>query len=226
MSGIIQETVQSGVSRFAGGGKYPEEWDLDGLVQFSERVFLPPGVVQAEAMKQMEGEEIQELLLSKAMETYKGKEAALGAEAMRELERVSTLWAVDAKWTDHLDAMDQLRQGIGLRAYGQRDPLIEYKHEAFDMFSEMIAEIQEEIVRYVFHMTIVERPKERTNLMENHQEAGNGKPAPAKSAKIGRNDPCPCGSGRKYKMCHGATPELAKQLEAELKSGKVKSKAV
>ncbi|MHB8158685.1 MAG: SEC-C metal-binding domain-containing protein, partial [Desulfocucumaceae bacterium] len=98
--------------------------------------------------------------------------------------------------------MDQLRHGIGLRAYGQRDPLVEYKYEAYDMFSQMIEEIHEEIVRYVYHVTVVERPKERQDLVENRSEEDTKK-TPAHFAKVGRNDDCPCGSGKKYKKCCG-----------------------
>ena len=140
---------------------------------------------------------------------YETKEAAIGPEMTRELERVVTLKIVDEKWMDHLDAMDQMRQGIGLRAIGQRDPLVEYKHEAFEMFNEMIASIQEEIVRYVYFANVIERPKERQNLVERHSGAAAGEEAepekkkPAVSHKVGRNEPCPCGSGKKYKQCCG-----------------------
>jgi preprotein translocase subunit SecA len=102
---------------------------------------------------------------------------------------------------DHLDAMDQLRQGIGLRAYGQKDPLVEYKHEAFDMFGQMIEEIQLEVVRYIYHVQVMERPEERENLSENRYDEAEKKPL--QSNKIGRNDSCPCGSGKKYKKCCG-----------------------
>jgi len=103
---------------------------------------------------------------------------------------------------DHLDAMDQLRQGIYLRAYGQRDPLTEYKFEAFDMFNQMIEEIQQETVRYIYRVNVVERPEERTDVIENKYAEDQVK-TPVKSDKIGRNDPCPCGSGKKYKKCCG-----------------------
>jgi preprotein translocase subunit SecA len=200
---IIEKTVESGIDRFAGGSKHPEDWDLEGLIQYAERIFLPNGGIHPEDLVPLDDWKARDLLLSKAMEEYQAKEATVGAEQMRELERFVTLRAVDAKWMDHLDAMDQLRQGIGLRAYGQRDPLIEYKHEAYDMFAEMISEIQEEIVRYVYHVAIVERLRERKGLSENRSGETNGKPAPVTSVKIGRNDLCPCGSGKKYKKCCG-----------------------
>jgi preprotein translocase subunit SecA len=200
---IIEKTIESGVNRFAGGSKHPEDWDLEGLLQYAERIFLPGGGIQLEDLAPLDDWKARDLLLSKSMEEYEAKEAAVGSEQMRELERVVTLRAVDAKWMDHLDAMDQLRQGIGLRAYGQRDPLIEYKHEAYDMFAEMISEIQEEIVRYIYHVTIVEQPKERRGLSENRYGETDGKPGPVTNVKIGRNDLCPCGSGKKYKKCCG-----------------------
>ena len=104
---------------------------------------------------------------------------------------------------DHLDAMDQLRQGIGLRAYGQKDPLVEYKFEAYNMFNEMIGEIQSEVVRYLMRVTVVEEPQQRKNVVENKNvEEGPKKPV-RKGKQVGRNDPCPCGSGKKYKKCCG-----------------------
>jgi preprotein translocase subunit SecA len=203
MEEIIRTTVLSAVERFAGGSKYPEEWDLKALLEYAERVFLPHGGVRPEDLIHLEGEEAKEWLLLKAMTEYQAKEKAFGAENMRELERQVTLRAVDAKWMNHLDAMDQLRQGIGLRAYGQKDPLIEYKHEAYDMFSAMIEEIQEEVVRYAYHATIIERPRERRDLSENRYDETEKKPIQAAAAKIGRNELCPCGSGKKYKFCCG-----------------------
>jgi len=101
----------------------------------------------------------------------------------------------------HLDAMDQLRNGIGLRAYGQRDPLVEYKFEAYNMFNQMVEEIQEDIVRHMYHVVIMERPEERKDLVTNRSEESG--PKQAQANKIGRNDPCPCGSGKKYKKCCG-----------------------
>ncbi|MDD2498968.1 MAG: SEC-C metal-binding domain-containing protein, partial [Desulfitobacteriaceae bacterium] len=104
---------------------------------------------------------------------------------------------------DHLDAMDQLRQGIGLRAYGQRDPLVEYKFEAYNMFNEMIGDIQSEVIRYMMRVNVVEAPQERKNVVENkNAEEGPKKPV-RKHKQVGRNDPCPCGSGKKYKKCCG-----------------------
>jgi preprotein translocase subunit SecA len=148
------------------------------------------------------------MLQRMALEDYETKERHMGAEMTRNLERLVTLKVVDEKWMDHLDAMDQMRQGIGLRAIGQRDPLVEYKHEAYDMFGSMIADIQEEIVRIMYFAQLVERPKERRNLVESRPgvtalgsaaagakgapgEIAGPKQQPAVSNKVGRNDLCP-----------------------------------
>ncbi len=165
---------------------------------------MPKLEITAEQLAAMEADEVRELLLEEAMQQYRQKEAELGTEHLRELERIVTLRVVDGKWMGHLDAMDQLRHGIGLRAYGQRDPLIEYKHEAYEMFNMMIEEIHEDIVRYVYHVTFVEKPKEERKDMVENRGAEEVKKTPATSSKVvGRNDPCPCGSGKKYKKCCG-----------------------
>ena len=204
---MIEKVVGRTVDRFAGESKHPEEWDLKGLLEHSRRIFLPGQSLTPHQLAKLEGDEARELLLQYALRGYELREKELGAENMRELERLVTLRVVDTKWMGHLDAMDQLRHGIGLRAYGQRDPLVEYKYEAYDMFQQMIEEIQEEIVRYVYNVNIVERPRERQDLVENRGEEEEQKKTPVHSNKIGRNEPCPCGSGKKYKKCCGKTKE-------------------
>ena len=126
---------------------------------------------------------------------------------MREFERVALLGAVDRRWMDHIDAMTELRDGIGLRAYGQRDPVVEYKREGYEMFEEMVRLIQEDTIRRLY-FTVLAKPMERTQVAkpttESHGETAEQSKKPAKSAaKVGRNDPCPCGSGKKYKNCCG-----------------------
>lgn len=201
---MIEKVVDRTVAAFTGGNKYVEEWDLQGLSKQSQQIFLPSYEVTPEELGRLESEELIAFLKDKAVEEYQKREEELGSENLRELERLVTLRVVDRKWMDQLDAMDQLRQGIGLRAYGQKDPLVEYKYEAYDMFNQMIEEIQEDIVRLVYHVTVVERPKERKDLTENRNEAGDEKDhEPVRHNKIGRNDPCPCGSGKKYKKCCG-----------------------
>ena len=138
---------------------------------------------------------------------YAKKEAALTAPVMRELERVVTLRVVDEYWMDHLDAMTDLRQGIGLRAYGQTDPVVEYKREGYEMFESMIAAIREEIVRRMFLVQIKPQTEiKREKVAKITSEGGAGdktvkRQPQVRKAKVGRNDPCPCGSGKKYKNC-------------------------
>ncbi|MGB9661751.1 MAG: preprotein translocase subunit SecA [Moorellaceae bacterium] len=203
---MITTVVDRTIERFAGDSKYPEEWDWEGFLEYASKLFLPGcDASLAQTLREMTKDEVYEFLREKALELYRQREKELGADTLRELERVILLKVVDAKWMDHLDAMDQLRQGIGLRAYGQRDPLIEYKFEAYQMFQEMIASIQEDVVRYLYHVRVVV-PEERRprRLVENrYQEEGVRQPV-RREQKIGRNDPCPCGSGKKYKKCCGA----------------------
>ena len=153
----------------------------------------------------MSREEIREDLIDAARENYDRRELMFGAESMRELEKVVMLRVVDGKWMDHLDAMDMLRQGIGLRAYGQKDPLIEYKIEAFDMFGQMIEHIQEDIVRYIYRVNIVTQAEDRlAKATVSHGDDTGPKEPTRNKTDVGRNETCPCGSGKKYKKCCGA----------------------
>ncbi|MBC7341841.1 MAG: preprotein translocase subunit SecA [Clostridia bacterium] len=212
---VINEMLDAVVNRtfdaYASESRWPEEWDLKGLLDAIE-LFLPGHRITADQLKTMEKEEIRSMLLDKAHEAYRAREAELGSETMRELERAILLRVVDQKWMDHLDAMDQLREGIGLRAYGQRDPLVEYKLEAYDMFNQMVESIQEDTLRYLLRVQVDrERPvaqpeQKRRQLVENRgpDGASQGPAQPVRRGqKIGRNDPCPCGSGKKYKKCCG-----------------------
>ena len=184
----------------------PEHWDLPGLLAAVEEAFLPPDSVSVEELAGLEGEGIRELLLAKARAVYEAREEELGAENMRQLERVIMLRVVDSKWMEYLDAIDELREGIGLRAYGQRDPFIEYTRESHEMFQSLIARIQEDIVRYAFKVRVAavrpQGPRQAAVATNRGQEAP---PQPVRRAgkKIGRNEPCPCGSGKKYKKCCG-----------------------
>jgi preprotein translocase subunit SecA len=201
---MIDTVIDSIIESYAVTSQYPEEWDLKGMLNHLEQLYLPKDVFIPQKLAKMDKEEIISSLKEKAYEIYENKEDELGSEMMRELERYVILKVVDQKWMDHIDAMDQLRQGIGLRAYGQKDPLVEYKYEGYEMFNRMISEIQEDTVRYVFTVNIVEQPRQRAvNIQENKQES-ESKKQPARSKKVGRNDPCPCGSGKKYKKCCGS----------------------
>lgn len=204
--GMLNDSIDRTVARFAGTSNYPEEWDLPALVASIEN-FLPKHDITTEQLAALSAEEITEMLKARAIAYYEAREERIGADAFRDIERIVILRVVDEKWMDHIDAMDIMRQGIHLRAYGQRDPLVEYKHEAYDMFQEMIADIQDNVVRLMMRVEIAEKPQERRVMHENRGETG-GEPAAKKPVRnehknIGRNDPCPCGSGLKYKKCCG-----------------------
>ena len=202
---MIEKLIDHGMDLFANEKTHPEEWDLDGLIEYAEDLFAAEGDLKKSELESMSREEVREDLLEAANENYDRREVLFGVENMRELEKVVMLKVVDAKWMDHLDAMDMLRQGIGLRAYGQKDPLIEYKIEAFDMFGQMIEHIQEDIVRYIYRVNIVTQAEDRlAQATTSHgDEAAPNEPIRAKDT-VGRNELCPCGSGKKYKKCCGA----------------------
>lgn len=186
----------------------PEEWDLQAIVDYVHANLLEEDTLKKEDIWGKEKEEIIEFLLEKVVALYDEREAALGPETMREFEKVVVLRAVDSKWMDHIDAMDQLRQGIHLRAYGGTDPLREYQFEGFEMFKEMIETIQEEVTKYIMKAR-VESNLERQEVVKGQTTSTSGggetqEKRPAKrEERAGRNDPCPCGSGKKYKQCHG-----------------------
>jgi preprotein translocase subunit SecA len=147
--------------------------------------------------------ELTEFLTEKAHEAYEVREQELSPDTMRQVERAVMLRIVDDKWMDHLDAMDQLREGISLRAYGQKDPLIEYKFEGYEMFQNMINAIQDEVVRYIFRVSLVQPEEQQRQVAENRYAEEGAKQPARKDNRVGRNDPCPCGSGKKYKKCCG-----------------------
>lgn len=206
---MIETSVARAVSAYAPEGVYPEEWDLKGLLDYAEQLFLPDHQLSPEELEGMGRQELQDFLAERSHEAYEAREQELGSDTMREIERVIMLRVVDDKWMDHLDAMDQLREGIGLRAYGQKDPLIEYKFEGYEMFQNMIDTIQDEVVRYIFRVSVVQPQQEqRRQVVENRYAEEGSKQPVRKENKVGRNDPCPCGSGKKYKKCCGRTEEV------------------
>jgi preprotein translocase subunit SecA len=205
---MLDAVVDDTVNRFGAESPYPEDWDLQGLLEYARQVFLPDHRLTPGDLKTMEKEELRQFLKDKARALYEEREKEFGAETMRRLERLVLLRVVDQKWMDHLEAMDELRQGIGLRAYGQRDPLVEYKLEAYQMFNEMIAAIQEDTIRYLFRLRLVQEqlaPPRVRHYSEGPVVQGEAPPRQPvqRKQKIGRNDPCPCGSGKKYKKCCG-----------------------
>ncbi len=205
---MINDTIDGIVARYSAVSDIPDEWDFDALKDHMTAVF---GELSEETFNyseheidHMTRESLKERLVEYATEKYESKEAEFG-DAMRDVERVILLRVVDQKWMDHIDNMEQLRQGINLRAYAQRDPVVEYKFEAMDMFDEMIASLKEDTVKYLFHavpQSKIERAQVAKPVSENFGSDGTVQKKPVRNVtKIGRNDPCPCGSGKKYKNC-------------------------
>lgn len=198
---MMDDVAESIVAMFAGEKKYAEEWDLEGLISLVEQNYAPIPDLSIDTLKGMTKREVVEYLQDEAHRMYEEREQELGSETLRDLERVILLRVIDEKWMDHIDAMDQLREGINLRAYGQRDPLIEYKFEAFDAYQIMEDSIKDDVIRYLFRIRLVSQPQERT-MVAGREEEGPRQPVKV-DKKVGRNDPCPCGSGKKYKKCCG-----------------------
>ena len=244
VTGMVAEALD----RFAPRDVHVEQWDLDGLRKYLIDNFgldLAKAGVDADKLNR---QELGDAVFEKLQELYNAKEKQMGADAMRYHERMIMLSVMDTQWKDHLLNMDHLKEGIGLRGYAQRDPLVEYKRESFDMFESMMQRFQEDTVRYLFHMQLVEAQQAPAMVAEKNDAEENGGEPPAPSrrrastsvddleaqfqrrkkreleqarmagsngstapqqvvrgqAKVGRNDPCPCGSGKKYKKCHGA----------------------
>ncbi|MBR4958009.1 MAG: preprotein translocase subunit SecA [Phascolarctobacterium sp.] len=167
----IQEMVEKVVDRtmamYAPAEVYSEDWDLQALIRYAEEFFAPHGLLNADELGNLSREELDEYLHKVADEHYKAREAAIGSDLMRELENLVMLKVVDNHWMEHLDSMDLLREGVGLRAYGQKDPLVEYKFEAYDMFEAMIGSIQDDVVRYIYHVNVVtEQQAAEANTVE------------------------------------------------------------
>ena len=237
--GMVNHIIKEEMAQYANEQLYPEEWQLDHLIEDAEKIYAPAGKLKKEELVEMSRDDLKDALEKVAEDGYRQRELLFGEENMRELEKVVMLRVVDNKWMEHLDHMDMLREGINLRAYGQRNPLVEYKIEALDMFSEMEAAIQDQIASLMYHVSIVtpeqqqamndaqqanETQKQkmektieqqRSQLSDHLQnaQASHGdevsaaeakkKPTTSDGKKVGRNDPCPCGSGKKYKNCCG-----------------------
>jgi len=202
--GMIEEVISNMVDTYCVEGVHPEEWDLKGLIEYAEDIFLPRNSFRIDNVEEVTREELKQRLVEKALALYESREKELGSDTMREFERVITLKIVDKKWMDHIDAMDQLRQGIGLRAYGQRDPVMEYKFEGYEMFKAMIRSIQEDTVKYLFKAQVQNIPQRHQVVRRvSESQENTGRKEPVRNQKVGRNDPCPCGSGKKYKKCCG-----------------------
>ena len=232
---MVNHIIKMEMDQYANEKLYPEEWTLDGLIEDAEKIYAPQGKLKKEELAAMSRDGLKEALEQTALKGYQQRELLFGEENMRELEKVVMLRVVDTKWMEHLDHMDMLRDGINLRAYGQRNPLAEYKIEALNMFEEMEGAIMDQIATLMYHVSIVtpeqqeamqaeaqkrraeqEIAKQRSQLSDHLQsaqashgddvsaaEAKKKVPVKADGTKVGRNDPCPCGSGKKYKNCCG-----------------------
>jgi preprotein translocase subunit SecA len=244
---LAEDILDDQVERYMDKDLDPEEWDLEALKREAARVFgLEPEALDAMTLEELSPEEVGDTIWQAAKASYEEKEQLVGSDLLRRVERDIMLQIVDSQWKDHLYSLDHLKEGIGLRGYGQRDPLVEYKKESFSLFQEMKARIEEEMVRYVFWLRPVlnegslptrPAPRRSTPLITNNPAAesvpafagasrssgaaaaaqGQRAPQSARAGgddviktvkreepKVGRNDPCPCGSGKKYKKCHGA----------------------
>jgi len=206
--GMIEEVVNDVVDTHT-QDEDCEAWDLDSLIEYVHANLVESNYLTKSAIENKEPEAIKQLIMEKVLQKYQEKEADLGSEQMREFEKVILLRTVDTKWMDHIDSMDQLRQGIHLRAYGQNDPLGEYQMEGFAMFEAMVQSINEEVARYVMKAQVranLERQavaKNATAVTGDQSKKQKKKTPFVKGETVGRNDPCPCGSGKKYKQCHG-----------------------
>jgi len=246
VSGILSDVMD----QFCGVKVHPDDWDVKGL---KDAIFTRFGVdILAEGIKpeSLSRQELGDAIFGRLKERYDAKEKLIGPDALRYHERMIMLSVLDSQWKDHLRDMDHLKEGIGLRGYGQHDPLVEYKRESFDMFEAMMQRFQEETARYLYLMQILERPRDdggspetrgprpgtggdgngnrpprnvatsvdeleesfqrkKRRELDQARMAGSGDSQPVQqvvrgAAKVGRNDPCPCGSGKKYKKCCGA----------------------
>jgi preprotein translocase subunit SecA len=244
----VASMVADALDKFAPRNVHADQWDLEGLNKFLAEQFGLDLEKQGVDAGQLNRQELGDQIFEKLKEIYDAKEKQIGADAMRYHERMIMLSVLDTQWKDHLLNMDHLKEGIGLRGYGQHDPLVEYKRESFDMFEDMMQRSQQDAVRYLFHMQIMEAPaaqaaavvdasngdqpqqtlppprrrastsmddleaqfqrRKKRELEQARMAGSNGNTAPQQvvrgQAKVGRNDPCPCGSGKKYKKCHGA----------------------
>jgi len=214
---MATEVVDSLVDVYCPAEQYPEEWDFTGLTEALQAQFgqdVTKGDPGAEAdLKEMGRDALREELRERVLRAYQRKEQELGSDLLRYLEKMLLLQVIDHHWKDHLLGMDQLRDGIGLRGYGQKDPLIEYKREGFDMFAAMMDRIKADALERLFRIQAVRgempaaasQPQQPVRMTLNRgEEPAVPRTVHRQQEKVGRNDPCPCGSGKKYKKCHGA----------------------
>jgi len=212
---MLEEIVNDYIDMYVGDNMGKGDRDFEGLTEWVRKTFLVDISIWEPKPENLSYDELGEKLLQTLLDLYEDREQKMGSETMRNLEHIVMLNRIDEHWVDHLYNMDYMEEGIGLRAYGQKDPLVEFKREGHEMFSEMIQRIKEDVVEYMFKIQVIEdgeeqkrtqgpkqTPRRRAVIpVEKEAAAVN---APAKSVpKVGRNDPCPCGSGKKYKKCCG-----------------------
>ncbi|MBH0190115.1 MAG: preprotein translocase subunit SecA, partial [Nitrospira sp.] len=223
---MMTGVVDSSLNIYCSAEQYPEEWDVKGLIEMMHGQFgldITRGSQNGgEALRDMGRDALVEDLHTQVQEAYTQREQELGPELMRFLEKTFMLQVIDHHWKDHLLGMDHLRDGIGLRGYGQKDPLIEYKREGFDLFAGMMERVKSDTLDRLFHVQavrqtsegeaptppppppVISRPQPKLTLNRGDEPVAAPTPAHRADDKVGRNDPCPCGSGKKYKKCHGA----------------------
>jgi len=202
---MMTNVVGSGVDFYTQGDR--KNWNQEGLMVFLKSLNLEADKVKFEEIQALSNGELKDYFVDFALKSYEAKEKQIGSDLMRGLERILVLRVVDRKWMDHIDAMDQLRQGIGARAFGQEDPVRAYANEGFEMFDEMNASIQEDVVKWLMALTPEQTGIQRKRVSKETSHAQKNMSSEQKTVikgkKIGRNDPCPCGSGKKYKKCCG-----------------------
>ncbi|MCL2617001.1 MAG: preprotein translocase subunit SecA, partial [Defluviitaleaceae bacterium] len=208
---MIKGVTSRAVDLYTGQSDFPEEWDIKKLNESMMPIFHKPAIeLSQNDIQALTKDGLKERLYNDAVARYEEREAEFTPERTREIERVILLRVIDQKWMDHIDDMDQMRQGITLRAYAQRDPIVEYKFLSYEMFDELGHNIQQDTVRAMFNVRIAMQPQQELQKMEdkartmttNRQAAAPKGPTVRMTPKIGRNDPCHCGSGKKYKHCH------------------------
>ncbi len=233
---MIKSSVSSIVDLYINPNDYKENWNIEELSDFTSSIFAKdlfksPSVKKIVENERARSSELKEALTAEALTLYDIREKELSPEILRKLEKLVMLNVIDNRWREHLLEMDYLKEGIGLRAYGQKDPIVEFKHEAYNLFKDLIEEIKVDTVRLLFNAKVVVRSPESKDDMESmHEERAkelalknvralgpsdvisnissensskSARPEPIRVQKVGRNDPCPCGSGKKYKKCCG-----------------------
>ena len=205
---MLEEFTSNVVDSYTGSADNIDDWNVAGLTDYLLAGYLAPedmAFLETER-ESLTKDTLYQTLLERLQNRYAAKEAEFGGETFREVERIVLLQVVDRKWMDHIDNMDQLRQGIGLRAYAQRDPVIAYKEEGYAMYEEMLGSIREDVIKFLLNVRIEKQPEREEvakPVAESHGDGTLEKKPVVKGKKVGRNDPCPCGSGKKYKKCCG-----------------------